>query len=67
MNIIQNRIRERKDSSVHSVSLDWRKTIIVDFQFFAFSHSLGQERLFSGVRAMSASTPEASKLLRHNN
>ena len=42
MNILRNRIRMRKDSPAHSVSLDWRKTILVAFQFFAFLHRLGQ-------------------------
>jgi hypothetical protein len=41
MNILQNRIRVRKESLAHSVLLDLRKTILVASQFFAFSHSLG--------------------------
>jgi hypothetical protein len=36
MNILQNRIRVRKDSLAHSVSLDWRKTILVASQFSRF-------------------------------
>jgi len=43
MNFLRNRIRVRKDSPAHSVSLDWRKTILVASQFFAFLHSLGHE------------------------
>jgi hypothetical protein len=43
MNFLRNRIRVRKDSPAHSVSLDWRKTILVASQFFAFLHSLGQQ------------------------
>jgi hypothetical protein len=57
MNILRNRIRVRKDSSAYLVSLDWRKTILVASQFFAFSHSLGQERPIYDARAMSASPP----------
>jgi len=41
MNILRNRILVRKDSPAHLVSLDWRKTILVASQFFAFLHSLG--------------------------
>jgi hypothetical protein len=41
MNILRNRIPVRKDSPAHLVPLDWRKTILVASQFFAFLHSLG--------------------------
>jgi hypothetical protein len=44
MNFLRNRIRVRKDSPALSVSLDWRKTILVASQFFAFLHSLGHEQ-----------------------
>ena len=54
MKILRNRIRLRKDSPAHSVSLDWRKTILVASQFFAFSHSLGHERLICDDDATSA-------------
>jgi hypothetical protein len=47
----------RIDSPAHSVSLDWGKTILATFQFFAFLHSLGHERPIGGVRAMSAYPP----------
>ncbi len=40
MNIIRNRTWMRKDSPAHSVTLNWRKSILVACQFFAFSHSL---------------------------
>jgi hypothetical protein len=43
MNILRNRIRVRKDSPAHSVSVDWRKAILVAAQFFAFLHSLGHQ------------------------
>jgi hypothetical protein len=54
MNILRNCIRVRNDSQAHSVSLDWRKTIFVASQFFAFLHSLGQERPIGGAVSMSA-------------
>ena len=34
MNVLRNRILRRKDSPVHSASLDWRKTILVVFLRF---------------------------------
>src|SRR5271169_4354304 len=40
MNVLRIRILVRKGSPVHSVSLDWRKTILVASQFFAFLHNL---------------------------
>jgi hypothetical protein len=55
MNFLRNRIRVRKDSRAHSVSLDWRKTILVASQFFAFLHSLGHElprQLTGGAAAL---------------
>src|SRR5271154_1508210 len=61
MKILRNRIRVRKDSPAHSVSLDWRKAILVASQFFAFSHSLGHQRPNYDVGVMSASPPEATK------
>jgi hypothetical protein len=36
INILRNRILVRKDLPPSSVSLDWRKTILVASQFFAF-------------------------------
>jgi hypothetical protein len=57
MNILRNRIRVRKDSPAHLVSLDWRKTILVASQYFSFSHSLGQKRPICCGRAMSALPP----------
>jgi hypothetical protein len=53
MNILRNRIRVRKDSPAHLVSLDWRKTILVASQFFAFLHSLGHKRPILSIRTMS--------------
>jgi hypothetical protein len=67
MNILRNRIRVRKDSPAHSVSLDWRKTILVASQFFAFLHSLGQKRPNAAVDFESAFPPKPTKSLRHNN
>jgi hypothetical protein len=32
----------RNDSPAHSVLLDWRKTILVAFQLFAFLHNPGR-------------------------
>jgi hypothetical protein len=49
MNILLNRIPVRKDSPVHIASLDWRKNILVAFQFFAFLHSLDPFRHFVTV------------------
>jgi hypothetical protein len=63
MNILRNRIRMRKDSPAHSVSLDWRKTILVASQFFAFLHSLGHFRPIPPARAMSAMPPITTKLV----
>src|SRR5579864_4395425 len=42
MNVLRIRNRVRKNSPAHSVLLDWRKTILVASQFFAFLHSLGR-------------------------
>jgi hypothetical protein len=50
MNIFRNRIQVRKDSPALFVSLDWRKTILVASQLFAFLLSLGEAekiRLFN--------------------
>jgi hypothetical protein len=60
MNILRNRIRMRKDSPAHSVSLDWRKTILVASQFFAFLHSLGQKLPHSLRAVVSALPPKAA-------
>jgi hypothetical protein len=65
MNTLRNRIRVRKDSLAHSVSLDLRKTILVASQFFAFSHSLGHFRPIDDVCAMSAFHQIATKLLHY--
>jgi hypothetical protein len=57
MNILRNRIPVRKDSPAHLVSLDWRKTILVASQFFAFSHSLGQELTRRSLAAVTGLHP----------
>src|SRR5579862_5693781 len=64
MNTLRNRILVRKDSSAQSVSLDWRKTILVTSQFFASLHGLGQYRPNEAIAVGSGSHPTPDMLLR---
>jgi hypothetical protein len=50
MNILRNRASMRKDSSAHSVTLNWRKTILVASQFFAFLHNQDPKRHFTTAK-----------------
>ena len=62
LNILPNRIMVRKDLPAHLILLDWRKTILVASQFFAFLHSLGHKRPIHGVRAMSVLRPNSARI-----